>query len=851
MKLNDIRKNFLEYFERNDHIIMDSAPLVPQNDPSLMFVNSGMVQFKNYFTGIDKPKVSKVTTSQKCVRAGGKHNDLDNVGYTARHHTFFEMLGNFAFQGAYFKDQAILLAWNFLISELGLNKERLYITVFEEDEDARRVWKKVTGFSDEKIIGISTSDNFWSMGDTGPCGPCTEIFYDHGEKYSGGLPGSKNQDGDRYIEIWNIVFMQYNQLINGSREVLPSTAIDTGMGLERIAAVVQGVNDNYEIDLFRNLINASYQIIQNDIKSPSHKVIADHLRSAVFLISDGVLPSNEGRGYVLRRIIRRAMRHVNSLSCNGKVLSVLSELLIQEMHDAYPEIKAASSLVKSTLENEEEKFADTLSRGIKLLEAEISTIPSGGMLNGKKAFLLYDTYGFPIDLTIDFLLQHGIKVDEAGFDKAMLEQKNRSSWKGSGEISQEKLWFELDLKPTEFCGYEKTACTATILSIIQNGEPVNTAKIGTVFVIFNKTPFYAESGGQVSDTGFADKNAALDVQKEGAGLFVHKVLLNEEIKVGTEVYLSVNNDRREMIAANHSATHLLHKALKDMFGDHVVQKGSLVNESKLRFDFTHNSKVSNEDLLKIERIINCQIRKNCEINAKLMAKQEAVQSGALALFGEKYGDIVRVISMGDSIELCGGTHARKTSDIGIFKIISEEAVASGVRRIEAITGNVAIDFFNSQSQSIKKIAEILKINEDGIKDEIINLKQKNAALERELSLSKIKLLYSSALFKKADDIVIMVMEADEDIDLKIAADYMKKQDTVIVLFIKNTTICIFSYSNLIVAGDLLKVCIENTGAKGGGNKAVAQAGGLKILDKERIKRDIEEIVCQIQKKAVK
>ncbi|MDZ5762167.1 Alanine--tRNA ligase [Candidatus Cyrtobacter comes] len=829
-------------------MIVESSPLIPHNDPSLMFVNSGMVQFKNYFTGLDKPQFSKVTTSQKCVRAGGKHNDLENVGYTARHHTFFEMLGNFAFQGAYFKEQAILLAWNFLIQELNLNKEKLYVTVFSEDNEAKTIWKKVSGFSDNKIIDISTSDNFWSMGDTGPCGPCSEIFYDHGNKYEGGLPGSINQDGDRYIEIWNIVFMQYNQDINGKREVLPNPAIDTGMGLERISAVMQGVNSNYEIDLFKRLIDASYSIIKNKLGSPSHRVIADHLRSSVFLIADGILPSNEGRGYVLRRIIRRAMRHVHSLGYEGNILSALSNILIEEMHRAYPEIKRAQALIESTLHDEEERFSETLSRGMRIIEGEISKISSGGILSGDKAFLLYDTYGFPLDLTKDFLLQHNISVDEKRFEEAMLEQKQRSSWKGSGESMQDKIWFEYSLVPTNFCGYERYECTADILGIVKDGVRVESAQGGEVFIIFNQTPFYAESGGQVADTGVAGIHSVLDVQNGGNDLFIHKVLLHDSVMIGDVLNLHVDIKRRNKIKANHSATHILHKALKDILGQHVVQKGSLVNESKLRFDFAHNSKLPEGVILQIEKVVNEHIVANCQVSIDFMQKQKAIERGAQALFGEKYGDEVRVIAMGDSIELCGGTHVNRTGDIGLFKIVSEEAIASGIRRIEALTGEIAFEFLSNKSSSIKKIADFLKTKEEGLLDEIKNLKQKNGILENELSIFKIKQLYATASFEKLNHVYFTIIETDQFIDLKLALDHMRSKDSIVVLLIKDSTMCIFSYSALVSAADVLGECIKNTAGKGGGSKLMAQAGGFSISDNHWIKENIKKIICKIEEK---
>jgi alanyl-tRNA synthetase len=697
--LNEIRSTFLEYFEKNDHKIVESSNLVPNNDPTLMFANSGMVQFKNVFTGLEKRDYVRATTSQKCVRAGGKHNDLENVGYTPRHHTFFEMLGNFSF-GDYFKEKAIHYAWNLITKDFGIDKNRLYVTVFHEDDEAFNFWKKIAGFSDDRIIRISTSDNFWSMGETGPCGPCSEIFYDHGDHLKGGLPGTPEEDGDRFIEIWNLVFMQYEQVSKDKRINLPKPSVDTGMGLERIAALLQGTHDNYETDHFKKIIQSTSEIVKQkpDQKNlSSFRVIADHLRASSFLIAEGVLPSNEGRGYVLRRIMRRGMRHSHMLGSKKPIFANLFNTLLEEMSASYPELNRAESLIKETLKMEEEKFLVLLDRGIKILNEEISKIDK--VLPGDVAFKLYETYGFPIDLTEDILKSKSLKFDKDRFGELMREsiELARKNWKGSGDSAVEKIWFGIKEKigSTEFLGYENNQAQGIIKCLLKNHKEVSVLnKDDEGMIVLNQTPFYAESGGQVGDKGIIVKDdfkfEVTDVQKKLGDLFVHYgKVISGSIKLDQDVELKIDVNRRNDTRAYHSATHLLHESLRRVLGDHVTQKGSLVEPERLRFDFSHMKPISNEEVGKIENYVNEMVQKKSEVKTRIMTPKEAVENGALALFGEKYGEEVRVLSMGDegdkyfSTELCGGTHVKNTGDIGKFKIISQSSIAAGVRRIEA------------------------------------------------------------------------------------------------------------------------------------------------------------------------
>ena len=712
--LNEIRSTFLKYFEKNDHKIVESSNLVPNNDPTLMFANSGMVQFKNVFTGLEKRDYKRATTSQKCVRAGGKHNDLENVGYTPRHHTFFEMLGNFSF-GDYFKEKAIHYAWDLITKDFGLDKNRLYVTVYHEDDEAFNFWKKIAGLSDNRILRISTSDNFWSMGETGPCGPCSEIFYDHGEHLKGGLPGSKDEDGDRFIEIWNLVFMQYEQVSKDKRVNLPKPSVDTGMGLERIAALLQGTHDNYETDHFKKIIQSTSEIVkrkpdQNNLSS--FRVIADHLRASSFLIAEGVLPSNEGRGYVLRRIMRRGMRHSHLLGSEQPVFYDLFETLKNEMSDNYPELKRAESLIKETLKMEEEKFLVLLDRGIKILNEEISKIDK--VLPGDLAFKLYDTYGFPLDLTEDILKNKSLSVDTKKFHSLMKESKElaKKNWKGSGDSAVEDIWFGIrdKLGATEFLGYETNQAEGLVLSLLKNNKEVKELKTNDEgMIIVNQTPFYGESGGQVGDTGDIISGdfrfEVTDVQKKLGDLFVHYgKVISGSIKNNENIEMKINVERRNDTRAYHSATHLLHESLRRVLGTHVTQKGSLVEPSRLRFDFSHMKPISNEEIDKIELFVNSMVSKKSDVRTRLMTPDEAVENGALALFGEKYGDEVRVLSMGDddgkyfSTELCGGTHVKNTGDIGKFKIINQSSIAAGIRRIEALRDKQLEDYLKNKEK---------------------------------------------------------------------------------------------------------------------------------------------------------
>jgi len=753
--VNEIRTAFLDYFASNDHEVVTSSPLVPRNDPTLMFTNAGMVQFKNVFTGLEKRPYDRAVTSQKCVRAGGKHNDLDNVGYTARHHTFFEMLGNFSF-GDYFKDRAIELAWNLITKEFGLPENRLIVTVYSEDDEAYDLWKKIAGLSDDRIIRIPTHDNFWAMGDTGPCGPCSEIFYDHGDHIPGGPPGSPDEDGDRFVEIWNLVFMQYEQLTLEERVNLPRPSIDTGMGLERVAAVMQGVHNNYDTDLFTTLIGASEEVTGIAAEGPhqaSHRVIADHLRATSFLIADGVLPSNEGRGYVLRRIMRRAMRHAHLIGAHDPLLWRLVSTLSREMGQAFPELLRAEALITETLKLEETRFRKTLERGLSLLDDATANFGSGDTLDGETAFKLYDTYGFPLDLTEDALKQRQIIVDTDGFNTAMERQRAeaRASWSGSGEAADEAIWFTLQdrLAATDFLGYETERAEGVVQALIAGGSEVEQLDTGSEgAVILNQTPFYAESGGQVGDTGMLVGEGVsfrvTNTSKKADGLFVHSgVVETGTLERDLPLELVVDHSRRTSIRANHSATHLMHAALRSVLGDHVAQKGSLVAPDRLRFDFSHPKPVSVDEIQEICDRTNSMILQNGQVSTRLMDVEDAIESGAMALFGEKYGDEVRVVTMGEidtaagndrySVELCGGTHVRRTGDIGIFTLVSEAAVAAGVRRIEALTGPQARKHLEDQDARVRDAASALKVPPADVVTRIEALILERRKLERELS----------------------------------------------------------------------------------------------------------------------
>ena len=752
---NDIRRSFLDYFAGHGHEIVPSAPLIPYNDPTLMFVNAGMVPFKNIFTGAETSSYATATSSQKCVRAGGKHNDLDNVGYTARHHTFFEMLGNFSF-GDYFKEQAIVHAWTLITKTWGISPDRLTVTVFHTDDEAFDLWKKIAGLPDERIIRIATNDNFWSMGDTGPCGPCSEIFYDHGSHIAGGPPGSPDEDGDRFVEIWNLVFMQYDQRGEGDRVELPKPSIDTGMGLERVAAVMQGVHDNYDIDLFKALIAESGSLTGTATtgdNQASHRVIADHLRASSFLVADGVLPSNEGRGYVLRRIMRRAMRHAHLLGAADPLMHRMVGSLTAEMGNAFPELIRAKPLIEETLLREEVNFRQTLANGLKLLDAEIAEMGEGDILPGETAFKLYDTFGFPYDLTEDALRAQSLGVDRAGFDKAMAEQKAaaRAAWKGSGDQASDAVWFDIAEREgsSEFTGYTSEEGEGVVVALVKDGAEIEVAHSGdSIILLTNQTPFYGESGGQMGDAGQlsgADGFAAsvTDTRKPLGRLHAHQIeITSGSVAVGDMVHLVVDADRRTALRANHSATHLLHKALRHHLGDHVTQKGSLVAPDRLRFDFSHLSALSEAEIKAVEADVNAQIRGNSPVTTRLMSPDDAVAAGALALFGEKYGDEVRVLSMGRdadldySVELCGGTHVHALGDIGLMVIVGESAVASGVRRIEALTGEAARLWLADRDAKLKAIAATLKASPEEAAERVAVLVEERKKLERELTEAK-------------------------------------------------------------------------------------------------------------------
>jgi alanyl-tRNA synthetase len=864
--VNEIRSTFLNYFKKNGHEVVASSPLVPRNDPTLMFTNAGMVQFKNMFTGLETRSYSTATTAQKVVRAGGKHNDLDNVGYTARHHTFFEMLGNFSF-GDYFKERAIELAWNLITKEFGIDKSRLLVTVYHTDDEAHGLWQKIAGLSDRRIIRIPTSDNFWAMGDTGPCGPCSEIFYDHGEHIWGGPPGSPEEDGDRFIEIWNLVFMQYEQLSKEERVGLPRPSIDTGMGLERIAALLQGKHDNYDIDLFRNLISASVEatgVAAEGEHRASHRVIADHLRSSAFLIADGVLPSNEGRGYVLRRIMRRAMRHAQLLGARDPLMFKLLPTLVREMGQVYPELVRAEALISETLKLEETRFRKTLERGLGLLSDATSELSKGDMLDGETAFKLYDTYGFPLDLTQDALRAREINVDLAGFTDAMERQKAeaRKSWAGSGEAQTETIWFELKEKfgATEFLGYDTEEAEGAVQAIVKDGKSVDSASEGeTVQMVVNQTPFYGESGGQMGDAGVIVAGSAKveisDVQKKGEGLFVHYGrVVSGTLKVNDAAVLTVDHGRRGQLRANHSATHLLHEALREVLGTHVAQKGSLVAPERLRFDVSHPKPMSDEELKIVEEMANEIVLQNAPVTTRLMSVDDAIAEGAMALFGEKYGDEVRVVGMGTgvrgakagkpySVELCGGTHVRATGDIGLVHVLGESAVGAGVRRIEALTGSAARDYLAAQDERVKTLAGLLKVGQGEIVGRVEALMDERRKLERELTEARRQLALGGSAGGSGQDVrevngvkyLGKVVTGVEPKDLKGLADEGKKSvESGVVCFVgvsadgKASAVVAVTedVTGRFSAVDLVRIASAALGGKGGGGRPdMAQAGG--------------------------
>ena len=862
--VNEIRSAFLDYFAKADHAVVPSSPLVPRNDPTLMFTNAGMVQFKNVFTGLEKRPYVRAVTSQKCVRAGGKHNDLDNVGYTARHHTFFEMLGNFSF-GDYFKDRAIELAWNLVTKEFGLPKERLTATVYVDDDQAFNLWKKIAGLPESRILRIAGSDNFWQMGDLGPCGPCSEIFFDHGDKIAGGPPGSPDAEGDRFIEIWNLVFMQFEQLLGGKRVDLPRPSIDTGMGLERIAAVLQGTHDNYAIDLFRALIGAIAELTKvapDGAQQASHRVIADHLRAAAFLIADGVLPSNEGRGYVLRRIMRRAMRHAELLGAREPLMWKLVPVLAREMGQAFPELVRAEALIAETLKLEETRFRKTLERGLAILDEETKSLKSGDRLKGETAFTLYDTYGFPLDLTQDALRPRGVGVDVEGFNAAMERQreKARASWAGSGDAAASTAWFPIreKLGATEFLGYETEIAEGVVTALVRDGQQVAELKAGeTGAVVVNQTPFYGESGGQVGDTGVMKADgvrfAVSDTQKEAGNLLVHVGKVEQgTLKLGQALSLQVDHARRGAIRRNHSATHLLHEALRQVLGDHVAQKGSLVASDRLRFDFSHTKPMNAEEIERVEDIANDFVLQNSAVTTRLMALDDARASGARALFGEKYGDEVRVVAMGEgsgntmgwSVELCGGTHVRRTGDIGLIFGVTDSGVASGVRRIEALTGEVARKDANKQLQLAKAASSELKVSLEDLPKRIAALLEERKKFERDLSDARKKLaMGGGAKQDGADGVrdvkgVKLMARAVSGIDLKdlrsLADEGKKRLGSGVVAIVGlsddgkaglvvGVTDDLTSRFNAV---ELVRKGAEALGGKGGGGRPdMAQAGG--------------------------
>ena len=863
--LAQIRSTFLDFFKKQGHEIVPSSPLVPRNDPTLMFANSGMVQFKNVFTGAEKRPYVRATTAQKCVRAGGKHNDLDNVGYTARHHTFFEMLGNFSF-GDYFKPNAIEWAWELVTREYGLPADKLTVTVFSEDDEAHALWKKIAGLPDSRIIRIPTSDNFWAMGDTGPCGPCSEIFFDHGPHIPGGPPGSADADGDRFIEIWNLVFMQFEQVTKDERISLPRPSIDTGMGLERISAVLQGTHDNYETDLFRSLIAAIVELTNvpaEGAHKASNRVIADHLRASSFLIADGVLPSNEGRGYVLRRIMRRAMRHAELLGVHEPLMWKLVPALVREMGAAYPELPRAQALIEETLRLEETRFRKTLERGLRILDDESTGLGKGSVFSGQTAFKLYDTYGFPLDLTQDALKPRGITVDTKVFDAAMEKQREdaRQAWKGTGEAKTDAIWFELRERvgATDFLGYDTEKAEGVIKAIVQDGKEVSELQAGArASLILNQTPFYGESGGQTGDHGVIRAGAAVfrvtDTQKRVGDVFVHVGVMEKgALRSGDAVELDVDHMRRSGNRQHHSATHLLHEALREILGSHVAQKGSLVEPDRLRFDFSHNKAMTPEELREVEAMANEIVLQNDPVTTRLMSVDEAIAEGAMALFGEKYGDEVRVVSMGQrppgsnrrvySLELCGGTHASRTGDIGLIKVISESASAAGVRRIEALAGEAARSYLDTQDKRVQAAASVLRVAPNDLVARVESLVEERRKLERELAEAKKQLALGGGSGKgdegisEAGGVRVMarVLKGIAAKDMKGLVDDGKAKlgSGVVALVGLNDE----GRAGLIVgvtpdltkrfnAVDLVRIGSEVLGGKGGGGRPdMAQAGG--------------------------
>jgi alanyl-tRNA synthetase len=858
---NDIRSTFLNFFAKRGHEIVESSPLVPRNDPTLLFTNAGMVQFKNVFTGLETRPYSRAVTSQKCVRAGGKHNDLENVGYTARHHTFFEMLGNFSF-GDYFKEFAIECAWDLVTGEYGLPKDKLLVTVYAEDDDAALLWRKIAGLPEDKIIRIPTSDNFWAMGDTGPCGPCSEIFYDHGPAVPGGPPGSPDEDGDRFIEIWNLVFMQFEQVTKEERVNLPRPSIDTGMGLERIATVLQGKHNNYDIELFQALIRASVEATRVPAEGPhlaSHRVIADHLRASSFLIADGVLPSNEGRGYVLRRIMRRGMRHAHLLGARDPLMWRLVPELVRQMGEAFPELIRAQALISETLKLEEERFKATLGRGLRLLDQETENLGPGGVLDGEVAFRLYDTFGFPLDLTQDVLRARDISVDTSRFDAAMDRQRAeaRAAWAGSGEAADDAVWFDLHdkLGATEFLGYSVTEAEGQVLAIVQDGQSVERAEAGSeAALILNQTPFYGESGGQVGDMGTIEaeegKFVVTDAQKKLGNLFVHLGKVREgAISVGDPVVLRVDASRRDSIRRNHSATHLLHAALRRRLGDHVAQRGSLVAPDRLRFDISHPKPMTAEEIATVEAEVNDRVRLNSAVTTRLMPTDQAIEAGAMALFGEKYGDEVRVVSMGGndpdspnrtySVELCGGTHVAQTGDIGNFLLVGEGAVSSGVRRIEALTGAAAQVYTASRLKLLDEVAQALKTSPELVAERVSGLLEERRKLEREVTDLRRQLATGGGASSDTQDIggIKLASRLLTDVpakDLRGLADEIKAQigSGVVAIVTANDgkgSLVVSVSEDLtakVSAVDLVRAGAAAMGGKGGGGRPdMAQAGG--------------------------
>ncbi len=880
--LNDIRSTYLDFFAKNGHRIVESSPLVPRNDPTLMFTNSGMVQFKNLFTGAEHRDYTRATTAQKCVRAGGKHNDLDNVGYTARHHTFFEMLGNFSF-GDYFKETAIPLAWELLTKGFGIDPKRLLVTVYHTDEEAATLWKKVAGLGDDRIIRIATNDNFWMMGPTGPCGPCTEIFYDHGDKIWGGPPGSADEDGDRYIEIWNNVFMQFEQFEDGSRRDLEAKSIDTGMGLERIGALLQGKHDNYDTDLMRSLIEASANASNTDPDGTGkvhHRVIADHLRSTSFLIADGVMPSNEGRGYVLRRIMRRAMRHAHQLGVTEPLMHRLVPALVRQMGAAYPELPRAQALVEETLKNEETRFRQTLDRGLRLLDDELAKIPEGAALPGEAAFRLYDTYGFPLDLTQDALREKGRAVDVAGFDAAMAEQKAkaRASWAGSGETKDAAIWFDIAEAQgaSEFLGYDTEKAEGQVLAVVRDGVTVETAALGDkVQIVLNQTPFYAESGGQVGDTGLLKTEtgaARITDTKKSQGLFIHiaEVTLGE-IQRGQGAELEVDHTRRGAIRASHSATHLLNEALRRALGPHVAQRGSLNAPDRLRFDFSHAHALTAEEVAQVEAEVNGFIRQNSPVETRVMTPDDARGLGAQALFGEKYGDEVRVVSMGRlpgsgkgsdretySLELCGGTHVGRTGDIGAFVAVGDSASSAGVRRFEALTGQAALDHLREQDHRLHEVALALKAPAPEVVERVKALVDERRTLQNEVAQLRRELaMGGKSGGPEAKEIagvkfIAQVLQGVSGKDLPALIDEMKGRiGSGAVLLIADTgakpAVAAGVTADLtakLSAVSLVKAAAEALGGKGGGGRPdMAQAGGTDIAGAENAIKAAEAVIA--------